>query len=721
MAAIREVGTFGEILFLRHTFGRIVDEAVSQHNWKSAPLPAYQLIRHEPSRHTPATASCRHQARELEAVFWQSVAALDELNWQERVAQWILSLIWYGGVIEKALLCNLSGAEIVEVHRCDNLVWLNIPADRTKAVPGTIKRVFPDAISQQLLRRLRVDQRVLSGKTARGKGVHMPDGGWSERKLWEHLRVLLQKFGALGRSLPKSLTQLCKWSKTQMDMVVPPYLVDYAAGRNPSYSMSDAALRRLLTGETGGGVGLGENGSREGHTIGDRFDGVRPYRRPEGSNGARYCAEFEALERVEQAVRKVPIDGLEALVDENVSSLSPTAVCLARWYVGLRCGTVPGRLRNKGQSIQNSFVVGRELVACARGRDILQLKVSELEDLYESVLDLHVTLSGQCEAGKTLKSLHAYLMRTNEHVPAVDWEELDGFVSPRHSVNANVLSPDHYDQTLNRVWVRRDLRDRYGYMRYLITGLGYRLAGRRQEVRRLRLKDLVFLKTQAFLRMVDTALGEVKSASSRRWFPLHDLLSADELAYLRRWHAQRCAETEDRDALLFCDVGCDHELVGRERTFDIILAVLRAVTGDPSIKYHSLRHSFPTWLLLGMEANRLPDLPKEIGDVKAARFETLLDGRSATRKLLYQTSMLMGHASPRMTLLHYVHCCDLLLHYWMRRRVPRLRIEHLGPLLGYRKSSVYRKLRDRGIEALAQMYELPEALVIARPALTRDE
>lgn len=190
----------------------------------------------------------------------------------------------------------------------------------------------------------------------------------------------------------------------------------------------------------------------------------------------------------------------------------------------------------------------------------------------------------------------------------------------------------------------------------------------------------------------------------------------------------RVTEAHSEEALLFSLEAKEDGLISGHSTFNSILAAIRSVTADSAIRFHSLRHSFPTWLLLRFEANRLEGLiddkfefmnKKSADSILPARFKSLLDGTKPTKKYLYQLANLIGHASPAMTLLHYIHTCDLILYHWQKKNAPRFTKKQLAYLLGYKQSQLYEKLRQTESGTKANLYNLEDCLRagVARPTL----
>lgn len=720
MSLIKQSGCYGAILYQRDMFDVIVRLAVERYGWKSTPVYMFFLRRREASRYSLAKFLGQQNCRMIEKILLRTIIDLKKLSVEQRTSQIALSAIIFGGLLEKAELVDLVGHGIEDNNSFKGYMWFDLSVNKKKAVPGTIRRWFSDPISSQLLRRYRRDAKKQRASLSLKEFVIGEK--WNEDVLWQKILELLKTYQLPGEELPKTLAELLKWSTAALDISIPPYVVDFATGRNPSYSMMHKAWMRALTGEPTIEINVTPKDKkvsyREVQT--NKMEGKET-----GSRVVVSSYESGIIRRIEQIIVRDDIEGLEKHLDELGNILSPTLQYITEYYIALMKGRAPGRFKHKGESIKKYFDLGKELVAQAQGRDIKVMEIESIEDLYENIFEKQGTQKRQAFAGNFLKKFHNYLAKKYE-LERIVFEELDGFVSGRHSVNANVITPQHYKETLGLLWESREFDDRIECIRYLMTVLAFRMNMRRQEIRRLRLCDVRLTRTQIFVRVTDTEDGKVKSASGKRWLPAHDLFDDEEQQFLRKWYEFRSTETRARRALLFTENSNDIKLISRYKTFDAILKVLRKVTGDSKIRFHSLRHSFATWLLLSIEANRIPEVldPRlnvfsPQGGIQQAKFKTILDGTQPTKKILYQLALLMGHSTPSMTLLHYIHSCDWILYHWVCRRIPHLTPEQIAPLLGRDVREVKKVIKDSGIAMINKKIDLIACLEIAEWPLKR--
>jgi hypothetical protein len=143
---------------------------------------------------------------------------------------------------------------------------------------------------------------------------------------------------------------------------------------------------------------------------------------------------------------------------------------------------------------------------------------------------------------------------------------------------------------------------------------------------------------------------------------------------------ERLAKLRDDEELkspysefLFCIPQFQTRWVSESTLMPAIHDALRRVTGCSDMHYHHLRHSAATWLMFKLAASAFgvsqeagllfgkhPQTMKWLLDTERLNRAFLHSPEAATRRVIHITSAVLGHASPKTSLLHYVHCMPWL-------------------------------------------------------------
>lgn len=136
---------------------------------------------------------------------------------------------------------------------------------------------------------------------------------------------------------------------------------------------------------------------------------------------------------------------------------------------------------------------------------------------------------------------------------------------------------------------------------------------------------------------------------------------------------------------------------------------MREVTGDPTIRFHHLRHSFASWLFLALELAQFEDIPELFPHLpettkflcKARDLKiSLYRHNENTRKNLFLVASLLGHSGPDISLEHYVHFCDVLLTLFLENNNKSLTKTNLIKISGLDKVAAYRWYNKEGMSGI---------------------
>jgi integrase len=314
----------------------------------------------------------------------------------------------------------------------------------------------------------------------------------------------------------------------------------------------------------------------------------------------------------------------------------------------------PSGHRLKPSSVRRYIqAIGAHLVSEAGDLVPLGVDGDEIQVIYDAMLGNIPSASERAYAGRVLSYFHEYLRQVWK-VAAVDLEGFTGTAGPKElDVDANIidehivnvaietLQASGHDNRLRKIWI-------------LILLLGYGCGLRRREALCLRMQDIHWdFSSELLIRR------SVKTNDSMRRVPL-DLLRRDLEELLNEWYQMRlkeCGGKLDPQALLFCQYENPYDLLAEQVVFNPIESALRVVTGDATLRFHHLRHSFATWMIFRHIGSRFDSMPYPFfeygfyGD-QCRELHHLTGHGGSSMKVLYMVAQLCGHASPSTTLLH---------------------------------------------------------------------
>lgn len=635
------------------------------------PVPATTAPR-EPSRFTPESFRHLNEVLLAQASFVRFLEFPPEANPSRHLGTILLSAVLFGGMLTPKWLTPLLRGLPDRVRMSGSLMWLELRRpyiypklegheEKRKHIP---RRWLPDPLTQALILRLHTRYQH-----------HLP--ACSRLDAITCLKTVLNHIAGEHETL--SVRGLYKGAGSYLALRMPVFLASYACGKTNSVSLPVAAWSRFLTGK--------------GNVVSEAVDDEE-YEDEEPAGYLIVRSTKSADQRMQEKFRKELISILgdsrrnritplptrklvEATLKAKADAMTPIVQTLYGWAIELLSRIpkeVPGRTLKS--ALQPSSVatyleaIDRELIAQAGIDDITRFEPAELRDLYADSLKSIKETSQLPTASFRLTQFHFFLMRAYG-VPSID---MDGMVRkkgpPELGVDANLIGPVQFDQVLVTLGWQLPVRSRNQIIRCLVAILGYRCGLRHSEALCLRIGDLMGEQFPEII-VRTSGLNRTKTPDSTRRIPAHLLLEPKELDELRYWHRQRIAEEGCDTCLnapLFGEPGDNHPPPDSE-VITPIIRMLRHVTGDPTVVFHHLRHSFATRLLMIMLPEQLSGSHLNDTIKKFCRFhlpaEQLITGlfgnMNQGRQFLYGISILMGHADVSTTMLSYLHLCDWLL------------------------------------------------------------
>lgn len=595
---------------------------------------------------------------------------LEQLTPHTRIGLLLLSAAYYGALMDIPQLNALTQLDPGQV------IWISgIPEFRLRlSIRGQPeaenRQWFPDPITLSLLSRCAADLAENRSYLARKDG-----------KL-KCIQAALATGEICPDNQPASLERVFELLRIERQTQLPQLLTNYATRSNfVSHSVLSDSWQHL-----NGNAPVPRSEEKEKRK-------KHRFRRPQ-QNVPEWLTVLCRKLRKQQisAVENIPPpQTLEALINGWAALLLH-----GRSFYGntLQPQTVANYVRDVGVGLDNLLSVD----------SILDVSPDALEELYELMLEAQPTSSMRRNLAKGLLEFHGHLQKTFAYPPISPYSVL-GIGKTPHSVDAQILNEDQYRLVLRdlatgplsqrsprlaivaqammifgfRLGLRRNealkLLRRDLQLRSLSDARAAAVRRRHQNLKRLSPERFTVLKRPINLHIRPHAQRALKTRNSTRTLPLHVLLEPDELQLI-----ERLAQLRDDEELkspysefLFCIPEFQTRWVSESTLMPAIHDALRRVTGCSDMHYHHLRHSAATWLTFKLAASAFgvsqeagllfgehPQTMKWLLDTERLNRAFFHSPEAATRRVIHITSAVLGHASPKISLLHYVHCMPWL-------------------------------------------------------------
>lgn len=523
--------------------------------------------------------------------------------------------------------------------------------------------------------------------------------------VWKSLATYFNHWNISRSTAPRSLSSFLQTAAADAYRELPALTVAYATRRIVSHSLKPHVLGRL---------------SRSPDKAEMRQPEPRAITPPTnvGQDAERLDdPEPDWLPQLRQALKAqnhaVQLRQVEAYLAE--SGHRPSATLLGRFAKHLGSAPVAYAARPSPASIRNHVLcVARRLTAITDCGNLADLSTETLEVIYAEAMDI------ASDGGKnrrqrrsvchSLREFHRFMVAAHSKEP-VNEREVFGIADGLVPVDANLISLDEYQRVLHHLDTRSPQRISRDIIRIarLITMLGFRCGLRRMEALMLQIGDVKLARPEALL-VRPTEARRLKTKNSARTLPLDALLEPGEREELRAWiGARQRIGAAGPDQLLFAEPRAFDGAIPQDTIFPLIHNALRETTGDASLRFHHLRHSFATWTFLRLMLSDLksvaPLFPAqpltEAWLFNNADFRaTLYRNTYMTRRHAYAVAALLGHSGPDISLEHYVHAADTVLYLALQRnRDPGMKQRVLAAC-GESRSGAYRLAKECTVEAL---------------------
>lgn len=621
-------------------------------------------------------AASRYLVTSLEVAIRRDI---EEFSPQARVGLLMLSAAYYGDLLDIPQLSALIKLDPDKVGWISGIPEVRLHLSIRGQKDAELRQWFPDPTTMALLSRCGSDLAELRSEL----GNHAT-------KI-KFIRELLAAVGMPEELQPRTLGQLLKLLRIQVQSHQPQLLVSYA-------TRSSYVTHPLI---------VGSWCTMHGHSTPLDVE-ARGSKNKNSQPEDNEDEDDKGLDWINELCRKVRTQQLQPV--ENVLPPNDLKGLVSCWAARLLCGRSYYGTPLKPSTVANYIrAVGRGLVDCLSTESILEVSPDTLEALYEHMLESQPTPSTQRNLAKGLLEFHGFLQKEFSYPPISPYAALGIGKTPQF-VDAQIINEDQYRQVL------RDLAGgplaqrspRLATVAQVMVIFGFRLGLRRNEALKLLRRDLQLpeisaghaadirrrhsnlkllsaeqiktLELEVCLHIRPHYQRSLKTRNSTRTLPLHVLLEPDELDLIESFARQRAQEEAIRPCseYLFCIPELKSQWVSESSLLPAIHSAMCRVTSCAGMHYHHLRHSFATWLTFKLAASawgvsgnvgllfgnhpQTAAWLRDSGRLERAFFHSK---GAATRKIVHITSALLGHASPKISLLHYVHCMSWLAAlYW---------------------------------------------------------
>lgn len=593
------------------------------------------------------------------------------------------SAILNGGLADTALLAALARALGDPKNRfvmINNRLAIELSISWRGEAGSEHRHWYPDVLTATLIARLADGSAnsllsEINGNPATDQHV--------QKMIWQFISVYLQSTTLKKPERPHSFGDMLRTVQIDLQTRLPQVLVNYAGRKLISHSPEKHVVARIHRLSIIHAVEprIEEESMQPAELItefnqtSDNLNDLEPC----WLNGLRKCFSSKKSKDVKELLDALAVNAQSSSVEECFTEF-------ARFLVASL--SVGGHKLAISTAKSYLVAVAKRLGGRLGGTDPRSLCTETLEILYGEILEDADYESGarkqRRRIARALREFHNFLVQRFQFEP-INPREVLGIGKGLVLVDANLITPDEYEhisrripETIKSLHPSIPAQAKLTKAAQLIFMLSFRCGLRRMEV--LMLKNADFSEhTPAELLIRPSDARRLKTKSATRKMPLYALLPENDLAELRNWKIARKAEiaaspTSDHEQFLFGIPELDFDFIPQDTIFPIIHHAMREVTGDPSMRFHHLRHSFANWTFLQLMLADLPNIPELfphlpitsdlLGDSK--RFRDNLYGRSdPTRRHVYAVASLLGHSGPDISLEHYIHFCDLLLAHWL--------------------------------------------------------
>jgi len=398
---------------------------------------------------------------------------------------------------------------------------------------------------------------------------------------------------------------------------------------------------------------------------------------------------------------KQRIEKIESHLNSKTQEVSTLTWLLGAWsHHLLRSGGLRKKKLSTSVIQQYLSTLTSPVLSAFDGIDINTIHASEWLDCLQSAIDN----SHSQDIGNKISYFMLFAMQF-DCVPTLDLSELE-YPDATHKVSANLITVHEFEALYEQLGQAPNKRVRQ--IRLLVASLAFYCGLRHSECKYLLIEDICGKsQPELLIRANKYRSFSLKSRSSERRLDLSILLPESILDDLMAWQEQRLLEVKGKSnkSLLFLSYvprsAEDNSPLQDDLIFTYTQALMREITHDQTLVFHHLRHSFANWTLIRLLISEFPE-PLQSTPVflkhrwfntlncHKFRYQTISDQetkKSPSYLLLYWLAVTMGHASPQVTIKHYLHLFDWISAELLREKTLDINNVTLLPLFAKSKSN----------------------------------
>jgi site-specific recombinase XerD len=319
--------------------------------------------------------------------------------------------------------------------------------------------------------------------------------------------------------------------------------------------------------------------------------------------------------------------------------------------------------------------------------DFKSIEGDDLLDCYNSILretNLRSTGNHVAQVASMIKSYHTFLFLYADASEIAFGELMFNIEDGKTLARANILSNDEILQIQQSL--QHDPRMRFVFL------LAVRLGLRMKEICHLQFRSFVGWEKgfDLFVFIITSEFHDNKTVSAKRMISLKKHLPDDEYQQFVEFytnqrkiigniHSKKLDSTDSHSEYLlaskkhFIFSTTSASPLTRVEIDREVVPVIRNITGDHSLAFHSLRHSFVNHALLNL----------------------LLDESNLKRDTLMSFSYEIGHLTPEETLKSYFHLMPVVAKYYLNRNLSnllQLSAPKASELFGYSDTKIIKRI-----------------------------